>query len=177
MKLHLKISSPKWRPFCPTGRWVKKTTWHALGTVILCVHSAHYNDHIMDSMASQITSLTFVYSVVYLGADQRKHQSSASLAFVRGIHRRSMKSPHKGPVTRKMFPFDDVIMIRCSRIFHQSDIYCTILDASVRQLSLWHSGAHAYSCSGPILFNSFMPMIRRSINIIITRVISKRHIF
>ena len=43
-------------------------------------------------------------------ADQRKHQSSASLAFVRGIHRWPVNSPHKGPVTQKMFPFDDVIM-------------------------------------------------------------------
>ena len=43
-------------------------------------------------------------------ADQRKHQSSASLASVRGIHRRPVNSPHKWPVTRKMFPFDDVIM-------------------------------------------------------------------
>ena len=41
----------------------------------------------MGSMASQITSLTIVYSTVYSAADQRKHQSSASLAFVRGIHR------------------------------------------------------------------------------------------
>ena len=44
------------------------------------------------------------------GADQRKHQSSGSLAFVRGIHRCPVNSPHKGPVTRKMFPFDAVIM-------------------------------------------------------------------
>ena len=64
----------------------------------------------MGSMASQITSLTIVYSAVYSGADQRKHQSSASLAFVRGIHRGPVNSPHKWPVTRKMFPFDDVIM-------------------------------------------------------------------
>ena len=63
------------------------------------------------AMASQITSLTIVYSNVHSGADQRKHQSSASLAFVRGIHRWPVNSPHKGPVTRKMFPFDDVIMI------------------------------------------------------------------
>ena len=47
----------------------------------------HYNDVIMGTMASQITSLTIVYSTVYSGAHQRKHQSSASLAFVRGIHR------------------------------------------------------------------------------------------
>ena len=60
----------------------------------------------MDTIASQITSLTIVYLTVYSGADQGKHQSSASLAFVRVIHR----GPHKWPVTRKMFPFDDVIM-------------------------------------------------------------------
>ena len=70
----------------------------------------HYSDIIMGAMASQITSLTIVYSTVYSGADHRKHQSSASLAFVRGIHRRPVNSPHKWPVTRKMFPFDDVIM-------------------------------------------------------------------
>ena len=64
----------------------------------------------MSLMASQITSLTIVYSTVYPGADQRKHQSSASLAFVREIHRSPVNSPHKGPVTRKMFPFDDAIM-------------------------------------------------------------------
>ena len=64
----------------------------------------------MGAMASQITSLTIVYSIVYSGADRRKHQSSASLAFVRGIHRSPVNSPRKCPVTRKMFPFDDVIM-------------------------------------------------------------------
>ena len=61
----------------------------------------------MSAMASQITNLTIVYSSVYSGADQRKHQSSAALAFVRGIHRWPMNSPHKGPVMRKMFIFDD----------------------------------------------------------------------
>ena len=50
-------------------------------------NSLHYTDVIMDEIASQITSLTIVYSTVYSDADQRKHQSSASLAFVRGIHR------------------------------------------------------------------------------------------
>ena len=72
--------------------------------------SWYYNDVIMGMMASQITSLTIVYSTVYSSADQRKHQSSASLAFVRGIHRGPVNSLHKWPVTRKMFPFDDVIM-------------------------------------------------------------------
>ena len=70
----------------------------------------HYCDVIMSAMASQITSFTIVYSNVYSGADQRKHKSSASLAFAWGFHRWSVNSPHKGPVTRKMFPFDDVIM-------------------------------------------------------------------
>ena len=65
----------------------------------------------MSGMASQITSLGIVYSTVYPGADQRKHQSPASLAFVRGIHRGPVNSPHKWPVTRKLFPFDDVIMV------------------------------------------------------------------
>ena len=63
----------------------------------------------MSTVASQITSLAFVYSTVYSGTDQRKHQSSASLAFVQGIHRGPVNSLHKWPVTRKMFPFDDVI--------------------------------------------------------------------
>ena len=68
----------------------------------------------MSEIASQITSLTTVYSIVYSDADQRKHQSSASLAFVRGLHRGPVNSPHKWPVTRKMFPFDDVIIIPVS---------------------------------------------------------------
>ena len=70
----------------------------------------HYSDVIMSAIASQITSLAIVYSTVYSGANQRKHQSSASLAFVRGIRRWPVKSQHKGPATRKMLPFDDVIM-------------------------------------------------------------------
>ena len=63
----------------------------------------------MSAMASQITSLTIVYSTVYSGADKRKHQSSASLAFVRRNHQWPVNSPYKWPVTRRMFPFDDVI--------------------------------------------------------------------
>ena len=58
----------------------------------------------MGAIASQITNLTSVYSIVYLDANQRKHQSSASPAFV------PVNSPHKWPVTRKMFPFDGVIL-------------------------------------------------------------------
>ena len=86
------------------------------GTILWSPHTLfenriyHYDDVIMEAIASQITSLTIVYSTVYSGADQSKHQSSASLAFVWGIHRGPVNSPHKWPVTRKMFPFDDVIM-------------------------------------------------------------------
>ena len=61
-----------------------------------CLRFKHFNDVIMSAMACQITSLTIVYSRFY-----------ASLADVKGIHRWPMHSPHKGPVERKMFPFDD----------------------------------------------------------------------
>ena len=64
----------------------------------------------MGKIASQMTSLTNIYSTVYSDADQRKHQSSAPPAFVLEIHRSPVNSLHKGPVTRKMFPFDDAIM-------------------------------------------------------------------
>ena len=67
-------------------------------------------DVVMSAMASQITSLTIVYSTVYSGADQRKHQSSASPAFARRIPRWPVNSPQKGPVTRKMCPFNDIII-------------------------------------------------------------------
>ena len=60
----------------------------------------------MNAMASQITSVSIVCSIVGWGADQRKRQSSASLAFVRGIHRRPVNSN-----TENVFLFDDVIMI------------------------------------------------------------------
>ena len=81
--------------------------WNPLHKTVLS--TLHWR-HVMSS--SQITRLTIVYSTVYPGADQRKHQSSASLAFVRGIHRWPVNYPHKGPVTQKMSPFHDVIMER-----------------------------------------------------------------
>ena len=80
------------------------------GGWFISVKFSHDGDVTMGAMASQITSLTIVYSAVYSGANQRKHQSSASLAFVWGIHRWPVNSPHKWPVKRKMFPFDDIIM-------------------------------------------------------------------
>ena len=80
----------------------------------------HYSDVIMTATTSQITSLTIVYSTVYSDAVQRKHQSSASLAFVRGIHRGPVNSPDKRTVSRKMFPFDDVIMNETTNTKHNN---------------------------------------------------------
>ena len=59
-------------------------------------------------MASQITSLTIVNSTVYSGADQIKHQSPASLAFVTGEFPAQMAS--NGEMF-PYYPFDDVIML------------------------------------------------------------------
>ena len=64
----------------------------------------------MGAMASQITCLTIAYLTVYSDADQRKHQSSASLAFVRGIHRRPVNSPHKWASNAENVSIHDVIM-------------------------------------------------------------------
>ena len=95
--------------------WIK--SWHYFQLMICTVvcHVAavvgtHYNDVIMSTMASQITCVSIVCSTVCSGADQIQHQSSASLAFVRGIHRLPLASLHKWLETGKMFPFDDVIM-------------------------------------------------------------------
>ena len=75
----------------------------------LMAQCVHHHDVIKSEVASHITSLTTVYSTVYSGA-YKKYQSSTSLVFVRGIQRSPVNSLDKGPVTRKMFPFDDVII-------------------------------------------------------------------
>ena len=71
----------------------------------------HYGDIIMSAMASQITGISIVCSITCSGTDKKTHQSSASLAFVSGIHQWPVDSPHKGPVTWTMFPFNDLFMI------------------------------------------------------------------
>ena len=89
----------------------------------------HYNDDIVGATASQITNLTIVYSTVYSGANQRKHQCSASLIFMRRIHRWPVNFPHKGPLARKMFSFhDDVIMFggTCVLIITLSNYYILV---------------------------------------------------
>ena len=95
--------------------------------------NTHYDDVIMTMLASQITSLAVVYSIVYSGVNQRKHQSSASLAFVREIHRGPVNFPHKWPVTRKMFPFDDVIMSfwLLKHVFAECEAFCLSYHVSV----------------------------------------------
>ena len=114
---HLKISSAKRRSF--------PCSHNALSVAKIQIH---YNDVIMSLIVSQITSLTIVYTTVYSDTDQRKHQSSASLAFVWGIYRGPVNSPHKWPVTRKIFAFDDVIM----RIGDNSIVL------SKTQITIWH---------------------------------------
>ena len=95
-----------------TEGWSWEPVWQLIWGSWAATRRYHYNDVIMSAMASQITGVSIACLTVCSGADQRKHQSSASLAFVRGIHQWPVNSPHKGPVTRKMFPFDDVIMTK-----------------------------------------------------------------
>ena len=118
-------------------RFCQQVHWH-WRWAMLC---SHYNDVIMSVMATRITSLTIVYSTVYSGEDQGKHQSSVSLALVRGIHWWPVNSLHKWPVTRKMFPFDNVIRM----ILHKtcsgsgSDTYFSVQKLENQMLQFtWH---------------------------------------
>ena len=88
----------------------------------------------MRLMVSQTISLTIVYLTTYLSTDQRKHQGSTSLPFVWGIHWWPVNSPHKWPVTRKKFPFDDVI-IWWIHTFN----YVLLFLAATKQLYEWFS--------------------------------------
>ena len=119
--------------------------WIITSLVRVCLNH-HYNDVTMGSMASQITSLTIVYSAVYSGTDQSKHQSSASLAFVWGIHRGPVNSPHKWPVTRQMFPFDDVIMTSLVRVclnHHYNDVTMGSMASQITSLTIVYSAVYS----------------------------------
>ena len=85
--------------------WSQHFIYHGVCTSV----GVHYNDFIITTMASQIAA-SRLFTQPFIMRRSKKHQSSASLAFVRGIHRWPVNSPHKGSVTRKMFPFDDVII-------------------------------------------------------------------
>ena len=107
-------------------------------------HHYHCNDVIMSTVTSQITSVSTVYSNVYSGTDQNKHQSSASLAFAWGIYWWSVNCPHKWPVTRKMFPFDDIMLI----------VLVTSTAVAKQPLDQWfkkniHAIFSRYICSAP----------------------------
>ena len=95
--------------------------------------SDHYGSIIMGAIASQITSLTIVYSTVYSDADQRKHQSSASLTFVWENHRGPVNSPDKWPETWKFFHLMTSSCVCCgwlSGLLHQHRYYQSFLDNS-----------------------------------------------
>ena len=85
--------------------------WNELYALYNSGNDIHYNDVIVSAMASETTGVSIIYSTVWSGVDKKNHQSSSSLVFVRGIYQWPMNSPHKRPVTRKMIPFDDVIMV------------------------------------------------------------------
>ena len=88
-------------------RWV---THRLIYLLRICYDELYYSDVIMGAMASQITSLTIVYSTVCSGADQRKTSKLRVTGLCEGNSSVTGEFPHKGPVTRKMFSFDDVIM-------------------------------------------------------------------
>ena len=92
----------------------------------------HYSDLIIGAMASQITSVSIIYLTISSAGDQRKHQSSALLAFVRGNPRWTANYPHKGPVTRKMLPLGDVVMILWSHVVR---LLCSLIQI----LAWWQS--------------------------------------
>ena len=89
---------------------IRRSASYFVTTPDLWPHLFHYNDVIMSAMASQTTGVSIIYTAVCSGADQWKHQSSASLAFAWEIHRWPVNSRHKNTVTPKMVSFDDVII-------------------------------------------------------------------
>ena len=127
----------------------------------------------MGAMVSQIASLTIVYFSVYSVTDQRKHQSSAPLAFVRGINRGPVNSPHRWPVTRKMFQFDDVIILCLVFVDMTSVFYCSVavlihnvtrnVFVFVRQFRPGKENARWYFMETCLPANLVMPQIIQSI--------------
>ena len=129
----------------------------------------------MGTMASQITSFIIVYSTVYSGADQRKHQSSASLAFVRGTHRGPVNSPHKWSVARKMVPFDDAIRFYHHKTGKESKTNISTTSRQVIFLSpdkidhIWH-GRYKYATYW------WFANLRSEVHLTLMEVSSNRHL-
>ena len=109
--MHIKVALDM-PMLCDYGRWYNITYTRCSGPCLCAVVyiTRPCNDVIMNAMSSQTMGVSIVHSTVCLGVYQRKHLSSASLPFVRGIHRWPVNSPHNGPVTQKMLPFGDVSM-------------------------------------------------------------------
>ena len=123
--------------------------------------SQHYCDVIMGAIASQITSLAVVYSTDYSDADQRQHQSSASMAFVWGIHRGPVNSPHEWPVTRinvyiwwRHHGWQIFGLIRCPHIpsnpsnvtcvsWHYNDVIMTTMASLITSLTVVYSNVYS----------------------------------
>ena len=102
--------------------WILTQIYVTKMTSLGCNKRIHYSDVIMSAMVSLIIGFSIVYWTVCLRADQRIHQSSVLLAFVRGIHRWPVNSLHKGPVKRKMVTFYDVIMYLALYVTHSIDL-------------------------------------------------------
>ena len=97
-----------------------------LWTLLYYLRHCHYTDVMMSAMSSQITGVYIVCTTVDSRAGQRKYQSTASMAFVTGIHQWPVNSSHQRPVTRKMFLFDDVIMC----LWYEWHTLCAICPSS-----------------------------------------------
>ena len=116
MYCRILVKKHQWTCYRNSSIFIEENDWLLLHChlasleAILGNKGKYCSDVIMGTMASQITGVSKVYSTFCSGANQRKHQNSASRAFVRGIHRSPKNSPQKKPITRKMFSFDDVIM-------------------------------------------------------------------
>ena len=96
----------------------------------------HYNDVIISMMVFQFTRLTIVHSSVYSGTDRRKFRITGPLC--RAFTSDQWISPHKEPVTWKMFPFDDVIMdMGCAFVNSRGDL-CSTKKIATNKLAQWY---------------------------------------
>ena len=135
--------------------------------LIICICSrldnakaVHYNDVIMSTIASHITSVSIVYLIVCSDPDQGKHQSSASLAFVRGMHQWPVNSRHKRPVTRKMCPFGDVIMAFLEASASGGcSVCCIIVNNSLQHIVSLHLKWEIWSKNADVNMASKMDLI------------------
>ena len=96
---------------CSHGFWYSHNTMESGHHWILTHLNTHYNGVIMSAIASQITSLTILYSIVFQGADQRNISGRCHWPLWGEINGDRWTVRHKRPVKREMFPFDDVIML------------------------------------------------------------------